>query len=302
LAAGGSSEKKTEALVPPFYGAPLVKQIVKKIVSSVAALVALALIGAQKADDSDEFERRAEAAFAAGQFAEADFLYTRAEESSLQPGRTAFNHGVALFHLGRYRDAEWLFRSSLESVSDAKVKAKAWFNLGTSLLYASNGRDANRLAEAMDCYHHCLKAASEEALREDARHNLELAKLFWRRQRQNEPPPKEDEPPGNDPSKPDNELNSPMNTSPEASNSNSTGGSQSPTSPAPSEGPKPMPTNQQRPGAGHIPPIPESEQLKPLSPQEARELLQQAAERIARERKAMQRAGTGNEPRGYPDW
>jgi tetratricopeptide (TPR) repeat protein len=270
-------------------------------VTLIAAL-AIAFVGAHPSDSGNEIERRAEAAFAAGQYAEADFLYSRAEESSPEPGRTAFNHGVALFHLGRYRDAERLFRSSLESASDGTNKAKSWFNLGTSLLYASNGQDSNRLAEAMDCFHHCLKTANEETLRDDARHNLELAKLFWRRQRQNEPPPKEDEPPGNDPSKPDKEPNSPMNSAPEPSNSNSTGGSQSPAGPAPSEGPKPMPTNQQRPGAGHIPPIPESEQLKPLSPQEARELLQRAAERIARERKAMQRAGTGNEARNYPDW
>ncbi|HEV3144942.1 MAG TPA: tetratricopeptide repeat protein [Gemmataceae bacterium] len=274
----------------------------QKLFISLIASLAFALIGAHQADVAVDYERRAEAAFAAGQYSEADFLYSRAEESSLEPGRTAFNHGVALFHLGRYRDAERLFQCSLEATSNGGDKAKIWFNLGTCLLYGSNGQDAIRLAEAMDCFHHCLTAAGDEGLRDDARHNLELSKQFWRRLRQNEPPPEENEPPGNDSRPPDREPNTPMNSSPEASNSNSSGGSQRPASPAPSEGPKPIPTNQQHPGAGHLPPIPESEQLKPLSPQEARELLQQAAERIARERKAMQKAGVGNEPRGYPDW
>jgi tetratricopeptide (TPR) repeat protein len=269
----------------------------RKLFISLIAGLAFALIGARQASD---YERRAEAAFAAGQYSEADFLYSRAEESSPEPGRTAFNHGLALFHLGRYRDAERLFRCSLEATSNTADKAKTWFNLGTSLLYASNGQDVNRLTEAMDCFHHCLTTAGDDSLRDDARHNLELSKQFWRRLRQNEPPPKENEPQGNDSPPPEKEPDTSNTSSPEAKNS--TGASQSPTGPAPSEGPKPTPTNQQRAGAGHIPPIPESEQLKPLSPQEARELLQQAAERIARERKAMQKAGTGNEARAYPDW
>ncbi|HLW63781.1 MAG TPA: hypothetical protein VKS79_00590 [Gemmataceae bacterium] len=278
------------------------KRVLHNSFFAVLAGAAIALTGAHQSERADDYERRAEAAFAAGQYSEADFLYSRAEDSSAEPGRTAFNHGIALFHLGRYRDAERLFRCSLEDASSSDEKAKSRFNLGTSLLYASNGQDVNRLAEAMDCFRHCLTAASDESLRDDARHNLELSKQFWRRLRQNEPPPKEDEPQNNDSRPPDKEPNTPMNSSPEASNSNSSGAGQNPAGPAPTEGPKPIPTNQQQPGAGHIPPIPESEQLKPLSPQEARELLQQAAERIARERKAMQKAATGNEPRSYPDW
>src|SRR5262249_42540299 len=121
----------------------------KRGIALLTAVICLLLIGAHKPDSAEDYERRAEAAFAAGQYLEADFLYSRAEEISAEPGRTAYNHGVAFFQLGRYRDAERLFRCSLESTSDPDRKSRAWFNLGTSMLYASDGKDANRLAEAM---------------------------------------------------------------------------------------------------------------------------------------------------------
>ena len=68
-------------------------------------------------------------------------------------------------------------------------------------------------------------------------------------------------------------------------------------------GPKPTPVpNQPHPGAGQMSPIPSDQQMQPLPPREARELLRLAAERINRERRALQRAGAGTEQRTYPDW
>jgi tetratricopeptide (TPR) repeat protein len=260
----------------------------------------LLLVSARPTGSAEELERLADAAFAAGQYAEADVSYSRAEVNSPEPGRLAFNHGIALFHLGRYRDAERLFRCSLESAGTPERKARAWFNLGTGLLYASNGQDANRLAEAMDCFQHCLGMVIDDGLRADARNNLELAKQLWRRIRKDEPPPQENESASDNSTTEEPDKRSPGNSSSDSTNPGN--GSQTTTQPASPDGPKPIPTSQQRPGAGHLPPIPESEQWKPLPPDEARQLLHEAAERVARERKAMQKSAIGNEPRSYPDW
>jgi tetratricopeptide (TPR) repeat protein len=286
-----------------FAANDLESKLGKQILLALFAIGCCILCTAPKeATSADDWERRGDTAFAAGQYAEAESCYTRAEEGSGEPGRVAFNHGVALFHLGKYRDAERLFRCSVESSTDSVRKQKAWFNLGTSLLYASDGQDANRLAEAMDCFHRCLNDAGDSALQADARHNLELAKQLWRRIRKQEPPPPENEPANDNTPATDNQPKNSGNNTGDPSTPMTGNNGQSGTNPAGKDGPQPMPTSQQKPGAGHLPPIPESEQAKPLSQEEARLLLRQAAERIARERKALQKSANGNEPRAYPDW
>jgi hypothetical protein len=49
-------------------------------------------------------------------------------------------------------------------------------------------------------------------------------------------------------------------------------------------------------------PIPEDQQMQSLPPNEARELLRQAGDRIIRERRALQRAVAPYEAKGYPDY
>src|SRR5437660_9504027 len=53
---------------------------------------------------ADDWERRGNEAFADARFDEAAKCYAAAEDASGEPGRVAFNHGVALFNLGKYRD------------------------------------------------------------------------------------------------------------------------------------------------------------------------------------------------------
>ena len=256
---------------------------------------------------ADDWERRGNEAVADARFDDAAKCYALAEESSNEPGRVAFNHGVALFSLGKFREAERLFRCALESESPAERRVRALFNLGTSMLHASDGRDARRLAEAADCFARCLKSPGvDEALAADARHNLELAKLLWRRIRGNDsPPPENDQNPTNDDA--DSNTKPPEtrhnDSSTDRTGAGGPGNERLVQAPVASEGPKPTPTNDAPPpGAGRHTPIPEEDQLKPLPPQEARELLRQASERIQRERRALQRAAAGNEILPYPDY
>ena len=172
-----------------------------------------------------------------------------------------------------------------------------FFNLGTSLLNASDGRDARRLAEAADCFARCLRTAGlNDNVVADARHNLELAKLLWRRIRSGAAPPPESDPAGNDddtnPGSKPPENNGPNDSTTDRHGSGGSGSERTARVPTPAAEPKPVPTNDTPPpGSGQHTPIPEEDQLKPLPPPEARELLRQASERIQRERRALQRAG-----------
>jgi tetratricopeptide (TPR) repeat protein len=256
---------------------------------------------------AEDWERRGNEAVADARFDDAVKCYALAEESSNEPGRVAFNQGVALFNLGKFRDAERLFRCAMESESPAERRVRALFNLGTSLLHASDGRDARRLAEAADYFARCLKSPDvDAALAADARHNLELAKLLWRRIRGNESPPLESEQnSANDDANPNTKLPETRHdgASADRTGAGGPGNERLVQAPLQDEGPKPTPTNDAPPpGAGRHTPIPEEDQLKPLPPQEARELLRQAGERIQRERRALQRAAAGNEIRPYPDY
>jgi tetratricopeptide (TPR) repeat protein len=255
----------------------------------------------------EDWERRGNAAFADENYAEAVRCYAHAEERGTEPGRTAFNHGAALFRMGKYRDAERLFRCAVESAAPPDRRAKALYNLGTCLLQSSDGKDARRLAEAVDCFTRCLKVPGlSEAAAADMRHNLELAKVLWRAVRGGSAaPPENDTSSGDDDRPPDK---------PPENNPGSDPGSQPGTpdprgteriGPTPGQGvgPKPTPVpNQPQPGAGQMSPIPADQQMQPLPPREARELLRQAGERILRERRALQRASTPAEAKGYPDW
>lgn len=267
----------------------------------------LLLVSAAPPESAEDWERRGSAQFADENYAEAARCYTHAEERGTEPGRVAFNHGAALFRMGKYRDAERLFRCAVESSAPPDRTAKALYNLGTCLMQSSDGKDARRLAEAVDCFTRCLKIAGlKDDVMADVRHNLELAKVLWRSVRGGSAAPPESDTSNTEDDRPPDK--------PPATGPTSDPGSQpgtpdahgtERTHPAPGNGTGPMPTpvpNQPQPGAGQMSPIPADQQLQPLPPAEARELLRLAAERIRRERRALQRGNAGNETKTYPDY
>jgi tetratricopeptide (TPR) repeat protein len=264
--------------------------------------VALVILVAGKAPQSpEEWERQGDASLAAGNYKEAIGAFEAAAETSIHPSRLAAKKGVAYFHIGRYRDAERAFASAVEGAVDADALARAYFNLGTTLLFSSEGQDAVRLADAIRHLRRSLQlSANHEELRFDAGHNLELAKLLWKRANKDGSPPPEPESKSSDgdtnrqPENQGTERGAPgkSNGATGANTSNNKDGT-----PMGSAGSSTVP------GAGRQPVhIPESEQYQPLSPAEARELLRQASERIARERRALQKGAANGGERGYPDW
>jgi len=272
-----------------------------------AFVLVLLLISAAPPEKADQLERRGNAAFDDGHYAQAITYYEQTLDISDEPGRVAFNYGVSSFHLGKYRVAERYFRCALESGGPAARRLRAQYNLGTCLMNVADGKDAGRLAEAISCFNRCLNdAAAPSELLAAARTNLEVAKLLWRRIRTGEAPPSDGSPSDqNDNGQPDEP---PENRGADDPGSNRGGPDGSggrrlvPAQPGPN-GSQPIPTSQAPPpGAGHTQSIPDSEQAKPLPPNEARELLRQAEERIIRERRMLQRSAPPGEGKNYPDW
>lgn len=266
----------------------------------LVVVAALTLISGAPVDDA---EYLAVAAFQEGRYEDASRYYTLAAMTAEHPGRCAHNHGVVLFHLGKYRDAERLFRSALESHDAESRRPSSLFNLGVCLMQASDGKDPQRLADAIECFRRCAETSPPDSdLAADSRHNLELAKRLWRRARGQEAAP------------PDRDLTSGSDTPPTAAKDSQSqanpGGTKSSTGSekpmfipktGPNEVTRPMPSDATPPpGAGKHTPIPEDDQLKPLSPGEARQLVRDAMDRIHRERRLLQKPTPT--PRPYPDW
>ncbi len=259
-------------------------------------LIALAAASAmsQRAVDA---ERRGDAAFISQRWREAIEAYESAERTA-DPGRVAFNLAVTFSRMGNYRDAERAFRASLDQATGAR-RLRAYYNLGTVLVLASEGQHASHLVEAIDCFRRVMASPDAGAeLRDDARHNLELAKLLWKKTSGDAPPPQPPSSPGDDP-----------RGSRTTSNGTPTeGGSPANGTPDPRGPPMPAAGNatpiddRPPPGSGRLLPIPEERQHQPLPAGEARELLRQAAERIERERRAMLYGAPASESRPYPDW
>lgn len=277
----------------------------RKATEKVAGVMLALLALASAPTGPEDWERRGNQAYYAGRYEEAAQCYQNAADRSHEPGRVAHNQAVALFNIGKYRDAERFFRCELESSSDSKRRARALYDLGTCLLHASEGHDANLLAESIDYLNRCarLKDVGGDLLPK-TKYNLELAKQLWRKIRSDSPPPPERDPGASDenprPEAADQTNGTEQGTQPGTSN-----GLSNPKAvqrPGGNESQETNPSMDRPPGAGSMSPIPDEEQLKPLPPAEARELLRQAAERIARERRALQRSNAGSGPRPYPDW
>jgi|GEM_PF-1538171 len=268
--------------------------------------IAILLVSANPPSPAEEWERRGDIAFAASNYADALRCFETAAATTTEPGRLALKQAAACFHLGRYRDAERHFRSALETEQDAERRAEIQFNLGTALLFLSDGKDPVRLADAIRSLDRSAKSeSSNEQLLHDARHNLELAKLFWKQVNQNDPPPPETEPKGGDSSTgsdaPEKRDGSESGSSPGSPGGNT--GSRLVPAPGSADARPAGANGPTSPGAAQQPVhIPESEQSQPLSPAEARELLRQASERIARERRSLQKGAAAKEVRNYPDW
>jgi Ca-activated chloride channel homolog len=266
---------------------------------AAAACVVVLLAAAPPPSDPQELVRQGNAAFAREDYAAAVEFYSRAEEATLDPGLVAYNKAAALYRLAGqpdnaprraqlYREAEVQYRCSLEGATGAR-RAGALYGLGNSLLQQGAGRGAAVLRDAIRCYEQCLREEELAAdLADDARHNLELARLLWLQAREDpnrpdsEPPENSNDPTKDDPTRPNNPRPLGQEQGPGSANP---GGDRMAVKGEP--GSQAVKTDTPpAPGASSLPPIPDNADLPNLSRDDALKHLELAVGEILAESRA----------------
>jgi tetratricopeptide (TPR) repeat protein len=279
-------------------------------------VLALTLAGA--APDNAAVEallRRGNAAFEAGNYAVAADLYDKAEVRATDPGQVAYNRATALYRRALAEEdsaqrAKLLRAAELDyrccaAAKDEPRRSRALFGLANCLLQG-RGDEVAATREAIRCYRACLNSKHlEAALVEDARHNLELAKLLWLKARAKKDSSSEKDP--NDPQQNDSSQRQ-QGEDPErmqggdpGSDPNNPGGKRQQVQPG--DGRNPIETQQKNPGgSGELPPGEEADKDAPLTPEKARADLTTAVKRIASERDTRRIRSTRSGERPVKDW
>jgi tetratricopeptide (TPR) repeat protein len=299
----GTPESTAPRLFQSMRRVPIILGVLRKTWIAWASLAALAAVPLLRPDD---LIRGGNDAFARGDFAAALESYVLAEERTLDPGLVAFNEGIVLYQLARYRDAELHFRRCREDATGAR-RARLLYNLGNCLVQEAQARYANRLRDAIRFYEQSLEQAALDAeLAANARHNLELARLLLQKVRSSKESPNDS-----------NDEQDANNAQPDdRRNDVATGGDQATMAQADAHGKAgpalnqagdrsrtPVKTDRQPPpGKGNLPPIPDEDDLAAMSPEDAVEHLKQAAARIERERREYRRRPLPAAPATVPDW
>jgi tetratricopeptide (TPR) repeat protein len=257
-------------------------------VTRVLLLVAIPLlVSGSLAEDS---LRRGNAAYERGDYDRAAAAYVEAEARTTDPGLAAFNKAAALYQRGHFRDAELSYRCSLEDAAGPR-RTFALYGLGSALVQQGRERGREVLHEAIRCYEECLRQPDVSAeLADDARHDIELAKLLAQLV-----PPKSNDKPN---SRSDDEEDKPK-PPPERRQSPDPGMEPFGQGKADARAEKQRVGREQAKdaeksdegtaGAGTLPPVPDREELAPMSRDDAQEHLKRAAARVLSEQRAHAR-------------
>ncbi|MCI0462964.1 MAG: tetratricopeptide repeat protein [Gemmataceae bacterium] len=265
------------------------------------ATLALLLVGAAPNREVEDLIRLGNEAFARKDYAGAVALYEQAEELATDPGQVSFNKAAALYHLTRYREAEQCYRRCLD---DGEVppsrRARALYDLGTSLLQVSGDKDAVALEQAVHVLRQCRRLTTDSDLAARAEHNLELARLLWAKARaaasNSAPNQKDDEP------RPKKEDDRHQHGDPTLDHKGQPGSKGETVWQDPSKGKqKAIETQQNTPGKGKLDTLPDDEELHPLHPHETSAHLERAAQRIARDQRDQLHQAGPPVP-GVKDW
>jgi tetratricopeptide (TPR) repeat protein len=260
----------------------------------ILPLIALVISAAPPASP-DDFIRAGNQAAEREDYESALQLYQQAEERGFDPGLIAFNKAAAYYHLRDFRQAENHYRMALgDAAIPSERRTKAFFNLGDCLVEQAGDKDAKMLHEAIRCYEHCLDSGPDEGLRNDAIHNLELAKLLWIKaaaeDREKPTPNTADppDPPERDPNEPKkDDLGADAGDEPDKNNERKL--DQDPNGKVTGKDEPKKVDPAPKPGPSHLPVIADTDELIERSPEDTRAALKQAEMRLkeARQRNRM---------------
>jgi Ca-activated chloride channel homolog len=248
----------------------------------VVALLAVVLIGA--APQVENPLHQGNEAFHNKDYPAALKYYEQAEESAADPGLVAFNKGATLIRLGRLREAELCYLRCLQDRDiPLQRRLRSLYDLGTALLQrGADTKDAAALHRAVECFELCFKETTDDPdFMSDVEHNLELARMFWFKVRAEAKAP-------DDQSLNPKEFADPRHRTMPQGAGDDFGANQKDLSSGTGEqgkpGEKDAPgSDKDMPGSGTVETLPDTDQLQPLDPADARELLAREIRRIERE-------------------
>jgi tetratricopeptide (TPR) repeat protein len=280
----------------------------------VPAMLGLVLLGAAPDMNVERLLREGNAAFDRGDYEKAIEFYDRAADRATDPGQVAFNKATALYRLAldeaeqnprdavrHFREAEEHYRHGAEGADEPR-RSRALFGLANSLVQGRG--DVRALMLAVRCYRECLRSPDRQVA-EDARHNLELAKLLWlrvsakdSRQSENETKNRQDSSNDRDPPMNDQNLNQ-ARGDPTMGRAGTTGAHEPIKG---HEGEKAIETPDSAPGPSNTLPPRDDDKLPALTAKEADQYLAEAAEKILTARKNQRRRSTTNQSGSVKDW
>jgi tetratricopeptide (TPR) repeat protein len=250
-----------------------------------------------------ELVRRGNTAFHREDYERAAAAYAQAAERLTDPGLAAFNRAGALYRQGRYREAELVYRCCLEDAAGWR-RIHALVGLGNAQVQQGPERGAGVLREAIRRYEECLREDGlDPDLVTDVRHNLELAKLLLvQALARPQDPPSSPPDAGQESPRPQGQRDEPRDGGEQPGPGGlDPRGDRVPVQRQP--GMDPQATEEPAPGAGQLPPVPDQEEMAPLSREDAENHLRRAAARILSDYKAHQQQRRGKGKHGHAlDW
>jgi Ca-activated chloride channel family protein len=242
----------------------------------------IVLLSAAALPDVDTLLRQGNDAFERGQNREALRFFEQAEDRAPDPALVAFNKAAALYRLERFEEAALHYQRCLEdNTIPAERRSRALFQMGNAYLQESKGVSRSHLEKALDAYRFCLNMqATSGDIRSDARHNLELARLFWLKTI-----PNPSDPPRNDDLTPPRDKSmSPHLKKEERGNGTGDAKSDEAGSRETTDfGKDDMSNKSKKAASGPLTVLPDQSELVPLSPQETEAHLESASQRIIQE-------------------
>lgn len=138
--------------------------------------------------------RKGNEAFGKGNYQEALAMYEAAAKQEPESAAIWFNKGDALYRQGRFREAAEAYERAAILSDDARMQARSKFNQGNAGfrqgLQEAAADPGQALGALEQSIRHWRDALRSDPGLDDARHNIEVARLFikrLRKQMQNQP-------------------------------------------------------------------------------------------------------------------
>jgi Ca-activated chloride channel family protein len=286
---------RSPARPTPFLAAGVILLTLGLVGIRWRAALAGAAVAAMAAGPIDDWLRRGDSALVAGQPEKALEWYVKTEGRAPDPGLVAFNEGVALAALGRYREAELHFRWCLSDATGAR-KSQALFNMGTCLVRRCAGREREPLEAAIKAFedaNHVTPAG--DPLSGPIRENLAVARELLSQVPADQPNTLESD--SGDASQPT------KTTRPGVQTKAGSKGEPKSTGEQPQSGDSPQVTEQPGPaGKGNLPTLADTDTPSQITSADLDEHLRRTMARIAAARHDRLRAKEAERPPSYPDW